>query len=67
MPRCYVSRMAEQTEWAKELVKDLREAGVYVMEQAAQVQPDDFVVVLDTPAYQKAFKSKAPSSPLTSH
>ena len=30
---------------------------MYVVEQAAQVQPDDFVVVLDTPAYQRAFST----------
>ncbi|HEX8650400.1 MAG TPA: TIR domain-containing protein [Pyrinomonadaceae bacterium] len=65
-PRCYVSRVNEQSEWAKELTKDLRDAGVYVVEQAAQVQPDDFVVVLDTPAYQKAFTtpSLAADAPL---
>ena len=32
---------------------------MYVVEQAAQVQPDDFILVLDTPVYQKAFKSGA--------
>ncbi len=56
-PRCYVSHHPEQAAWAKELIRDLREAGVYVVEQATQVQPDDFVVVLDTPAYQKAFST----------
>jgi len=54
-PRCYVSRVDEQSVWGKELIKDLRDAGVYVVDHAAQVQPDDFTVVLDTPAYQKAF------------
>jgi len=58
-PRCYVSRVDQQSEWAKELIKDLRDAGVYIVEDAAQVQPDDLVIVLDTPAYQKAFKSRA--------
>jgi small GTP-binding protein len=58
-PRCYVSSMDEESERAKELIKDLRDAGVYVVEQAAQVESDDFVIVLDTPAYQKAFKSGA--------
>jgi hypothetical protein len=43
--------------WAKQLIHDLRDAGVYVIEQASLVQPDDFVVVLDTPAYQKAFRT----------
>ncbi|MET0646792.1 MAG: TIR domain-containing protein [Pyrinomonadaceae bacterium] len=58
-PRCYVSRHPEQVARAKELVQDLRDAGVHVVEQPAQVRPDDFVVVLDTPAYQKAFRSSA--------
>jgi small GTP-binding protein len=57
VPRCYVSHHPEQVTWAKELIHDLRDAGVFVVEQAAQVQPDDFVVVLDTPAYQKAFRT----------
>lgn len=54
-PRCYISNLPEQSAWAKGLIRDLRDAGVYIIEQAAQIQPDDFVVVLDTPAYQKAF------------
>jgi len=58
-PRCYVSRVDERGEWAKDLIKDLREAGVYIVEQAAQVQSNDFVIVLDSSAYQKAFTSRA--------
>jgi small GTP-binding protein len=58
-PRCYVSRLAAQGEWAGKLVNDLRDAGVYVVEQAAQVRADDFVVLLDTPAYQRAFGTAA--------
>ena len=60
MPRCYVSRLPEQAAWAEKLFHDLRDAGVYVVEQAGQVQPDDFVILLDTPAYQKAYRSSAP-------
>ena len=58
--------MPVQEEWADKLIRDLRDAGVYVVEQAAQVRPDDFVVVLDTPAYQKAFNtpSLAAAAPL---
>ncbi len=59
VPRCYVSHHPEQAAWAKELIHDLRDAGVYVVEQATQVQADDFIVVLDTPAYQKAFRMPA--------
>ena len=58
-PRCYVSRLPEQAPRAEKLTQDLRDAGVSVLEQAAQVQPDDFVVLLDTPAYQKAFGTPA--------
>lgn len=58
-PRCYVSRVDQQSEWAKEFIKDLREAGVYLVDQVVQVQPNDFIIVLDTPAYQKAFESGA--------
>jgi small GTP-binding protein len=58
-PRCYVSHLPAQEAWAEELIHDLRDAGVYVVEQAAQVRPDDFVVVVDTPAYQKAFGTAA--------
>jgi small GTP-binding protein len=58
-PRCYVSHLPAQETWAKELIHDLRDAGVYVVEQVTQVQPDDFVIVVDTPAYQKAFGTAA--------
>lgn len=59
VPRCYVSHLPEQSAWAEKLVHDLRDAGVYVVEQAAQVQPDDLVVLLDTPNYQKAYEQSA--------
>ena len=59
VPRCYISQLPEQSLWANKLIRDLLDAGVYVVVQAAQVQPDDIIVVLDTPAYQKAFKSRA--------
>jgi small GTP-binding protein len=59
IPRCYVSRLPEQAAWAEKLVHDLRDAGVYVVEQAVQVQRDDFVILLETPAYRKAFDTPA--------
>ena len=59
VPRCYVSYLPEQGVWARDLIRDLRDAGVYVVEQAAQVQSDEFVILVDTPAYQKIFKSGA--------
>lgn len=54
-PRCYVSRLPAQKDWADRLVRDLRDAGVYVVERAEQVRPEDSVLVLDTPAYKNAF------------
>ncbi|HEX5736157.1 MAG TPA: TIR domain-containing protein [Blastocatellia bacterium] len=60
-PRCYVSHLPEQAAWAEELVHDLRDAGVYVVAQAEQVQYNDFVILLDTPAYQEAYWSSVPA------
>ena len=55
-PRCYLSCAPGQENGAKELVHDLKDAGVYIIENPAHVQPDDFVVVLDTPAYKGHWK-----------
>jgi WD40 repeat protein len=54
-PRCYLSHHPDQATWVNALVRYLREAGVYVIEHTEEVRPDDFVIVVDTPAYQKAF------------
>ena len=56
-PRCYLSRLPEQSTRADKLIHDLRDAGVYVVEQATDVKPDDFVILLDTSAYKKAFNT----------
>jgi hypothetical protein len=56
-PRCYLSRAPGRNQCAADLVHDLQGAGVYIVEDAAQVQPDDYIIVLDTPAYQKAWKT----------
>ncbi len=60
-PRAYLSRLPEQAAWADKLCHDLNDAGVYVVEQVAQVQPEDAFILLDTPAYRHAFKSVAPT------
>jgi small GTP-binding protein len=60
-PRCYVSHLPEQSEWAKKLIHDLQDAGVYIIAEAAQVKPDDFLILLDTSAYRKAYQSSAPA------
>jgi small GTP-binding protein len=59
MPRAYVSRMPERAAWADKLIHDLRDAGVYIVEPIAQVKSDDFVILLDTLAYQKAYSTSA--------
>jgi len=59
IPRCYLSHLPEQNEWAAKLIHDLRDAGVYVVEHAAQVQHDDFVIVLDSSDYRQAWNAKA--------
>ena len=60
-PRCYISHLPEQSEWAKKLIHDLRDAGIYIIEKAEQVQSEDFLILLDTSAYRKAFQSSAPA------
>lgn len=56
-PRCYLSRAPGQENGAKDLVHDLKDAGVYIIEDSAQVQPDDYIVVLDTPAYKLLWRN----------
>lgn len=58
-PRAYVSSLAAQAIWVEKLVHDLRDAGVLIVERSVEVKPDDFVIVLETPEYQHAFKTKA--------
>ncbi|MBN2390328.1 MAG: hypothetical protein JXR84_06380 [Anaerolineae bacterium] len=60
-PRCYVSAMPEQATWAEKLIHDLRDAGVYVVEQTVNVKPEDFVILLDTPAYRQAYQAATPA------
>ncbi|HEX7318696.1 MAG TPA: CHAT domain-containing protein [Pyrinomonadaceae bacterium] len=58
VPRCYISHLPEQTDWAKTLGQDLSRSGVCVIERAADVtKPTDFVIVLSTPEYQRAYES----------
>lgn len=54
-PRCYVSHVPAQGEWATELARDLREAGVYVLEDRAQILENDFIVMVNTSAYKQAW------------
>jgi WD40 repeat protein len=56
-PHCYLSHVPAQVLWAEKLKHDLSDAGVVVVEQAQEVKPNDFVIVLDTPAYQQAYNT----------
>jgi small GTP-binding protein len=58
-PRCYVSRLPNDAEWSGKLIHDLQDAGVYVIEKAEQVKPEDFLILLDTSAYRKAYQSSS--------
>lgn len=57
-PRYYLSHLPEQAKWAAKLRHDLSDAGMYLIEKTAQVDKDDFVLILDTPAYQQAFRQR---------
>lgn len=56
-PRCYLSSVPGLENFIDNLVHDLKDAGVYIIERAAQVQRDDYVIVLDTPAYQRLWRA----------
>jgi small GTP-binding protein len=60
-PRCYISHLPEQSDWAKKLIHDLQDAGVYIIAEAAQVKQDDFLILLDTSAYRKSYQSSSPA------
>ncbi len=59
-PRAYISHLPEQKDWVKKLVHDLQDAGVYIVEKPEDFKADDFAIVLDTPAYRKAFQASSP-------
>ena len=52
-PRCYLSCVSENELYAEKLIQDLQEAGVYIIGDAMLVQPDDYIVMLDTRAYKR--------------
>lgn len=60
-PRCYISYLPEQEKTVFRLRSDLSEAGVYFIKDSTQVENDDFVLILSTPAYQQAYHSRAQS------
>lgn len=60
-PRCFVSHLPSQAAWAAKLVSDLRDAGVHVLEDWSQLRETDFILLLTTPDYQKAWVSLDPA------
>jgi len=60
-PRAYLSCLPEQKEWAKKLIHDLQDAGVYIVEKPEDLKTEDFVIVLNTSAYEKAYKASSPA------
>jgi hypothetical protein len=60
-PRCYLSRAPGQTDCAADLVHDLQDAGVYIIAEASQVKSEDYVILLDTPDYQRAYHNPTPA------
>ncbi|MDX2696335.1 TIR domain-containing protein [Streptomyces ipomoeae] len=54
VPRCYVSHLPADSAWAAQLARDLREAGVLVVEDAADVRDEDAVLVVLTPEHGRA-------------
>jgi small GTP-binding protein len=59
-PRAYLSHLTEQKDWAKKLIHDLQDAGVYIIEKSEDLKAEDFVIVLNTSAYEKAYKAALP-------
>lgn len=55
-PRCFLSTASAHHDWAAHLAHDLRDAGVLVLGDRAMLQPQDYILVLGTPAYKKAWE-----------
>ncbi|WP_371579376.1 TIR domain-containing protein [Streptomyces sp. NBC_01314] len=63
VPRCHLSHLPADSVWVSQLARDLREAGVFVVEDPADVQDDDIVLVVVTPEHVQALSRPAgPSS-----
>jgi len=58
-PRCYVSHAEDHSAWVISLVHDLRDAGVIVLENRAQIQADDFILQICSPEYKRAWDASS--------
>ena len=55
-PRCYISCIGVQIEFADRLAHDLADAGVFVIEDASKVDANDNIIIVDSDAYKKAWE-----------
>ncbi|MDJ0533279.1 MAG: hypothetical protein QNJ70_12410 [Xenococcaceae cyanobacterium MO_207.B15] len=60
-PRCYLSFAPGQENDAQKLINDLQDAGIYMIDQAPQIQSNDYVILLDTPDYQRLWNQPTPA------
>ena len=58
-PRAYLSYLPAQKDWVKILIEDLHDAGVYIVEKSEDLKAEDFVIILNTSAYEKAYKTSS--------
>ncbi len=57
-PRCWVSHLPAQASWVASLIDDLHNAGVHVIDNPAQVEADDFILLAATSAYKQAWQRR---------
>src|ERR1017187_7203555 len=62
-PRCYLSRAGGVDQLLSELLRDLRDAGVYVVERSQDLAEGDFVLAVWTPARREAWSAPKKSEP----
>lgn len=55
-PRAYISYVAAQADWAAQLARDLREAGVLTLEDRVEVEQNDALILICTPDYKAAWE-----------
>lgn len=57
-PRCFISHLPVNAPRVAGLSSDLREAGVYVVDDMKQVKSDDFILLATTSDYKRAWESR---------
>ena len=58
-PRCYLSSVSEQKEFADSLKHDLSDAGILILESPAHVEENDNIVMINSQAYDNALKNNS--------